>query len=319
MLGKIGSALLCAALACIMLAGCGGDSGDKGAATLQSPVAKGGTAGKYGPKEARVVPLGTPPEVRRIDGEAAGMVWLNDSIYGITMANDRDLVKLSIKGKKIELAKESLRLGRNSFLDGTDGTQIFYKNDTRHHVLKDGKDGGIIYDVEVGRFTPFPGGQEGFLWYDNAEVHKVKLENGKITSVDETEWLKSHSMDGGMNHIVISGEAVFMAGFMRKDGKNQPAVFEFTMDGTQTRIYGEGTPAFRNGIYGLAVTKDYVVVADDTKEVRIFSRSDGQFIGSFSCEALKFPNHPDCLVQISDNLLLAHQYSSTSSFTLISL
>ena len=323
MIKKIGIGIVCAIMACGILAGCGGTTKKAGPEeALQALVTKEGTPIKVGEKDIHILNLDTPPDVKRIDGESAGMVWLNGSIYGITMANDRNLVKLTIKDKKIELAKESLPMDRNSYMDGTDGTQIYYANNRRHHILKDGKDGGIIYDKDAGRFTPFAGGKEGLLWYDNAKIYKVKLENSKITDVDTDNWLQSDEMKS-MYQIVMNGDSIFMAGWYDLNVKKEALLFEYNTSGKLIRKFGDGEagqPGVVNrNIYAVAVTKDYVVLADDSKEIKLYDRKDGKFIGAIKSEDLKFPTHPDCMVQLSDNLVLAHNFSGTSSFTLISL
>ena len=324
MLKKLGVGALCVVLACGILVGCGGNRSHKDdvAASLQTLVNKDGTAIKIGEKDAHVLSLDTSPEVKRLDSESAGMVWLDGALYGITMANERNLVKLTIKEKKIEVAKDPLPLGRTSYMDGTDGTQIYYRNAQRHHILNNGKDGGIIYDKEMGRFTPLPGGKEGFFWFDNAKVTRAKLENGKVTDVDKDNWLRSGEMKS-MNHIIVSGDSVFMAGWYDLKVKPDSLVFEYNDSGKLVRKYGDGEAGqpgvIVKGICSLAVTADYVIVADDSKEVKVYNRNDGKFVGIIKSEDLKFPFHPDCLVQLSGNLILAHNFSQTSSFTLISL
>lgn len=324
MLKKIGIGIICAVFACGILAGCGGGKSNKDdtVTALQALVTKDGTSIKIGDKDAHVLSLDTPPDIKRIDGESAGMVWMNGAIYGITMANERDLVKLIIKDKKIEVAKDSLKVGRTSYMDGTDGTNIYYRNGQRHHILRDGKDGGIIYDKDMGRFTPFPGGSEGLCWFDNAKVREVELKDGKVTDVDKDNWLQSSEMKS-MNHIIVNGDSVFMAGWYDLKVLADGVIFEYNKSGKLIRKYGDGEAgkpgAIVKGIQTFAVTKDYVIVSDDTKDIKVYSRNDGKFIGSFKSEVLKFPTQPDCLTQISDNLVLAHNFSQTSSFTLISL
>ena len=81
-------------------------------------------------------------------------------------------------------------------------------NPTALGAINDGKDEGVIYNQHVGCFTPAPGGKQGFIWFNNQVVNPVKMDNGKVSSVEQTNWLKGE-MTGPVG-VIINGESVFM-------------------------------------------------------------------------------------------------------------
>ena len=316
---KLGIGIMCAVMACGILAGCGGGA-DNG---LGKVVSSNGKAIKFGDKEGKLLTLETPADVPSLQRSTNNIVWLKDTIYA-TSYTQEGIFKYTIQDKKIVPAKDKLEIKNMRPFQGTDGTRLYYSttdNPTGLGVVNGGKDEGVIYDQGIGYFAPAPGGKQGLIWYNNRVVNPVKLDNGKVSSVEQINWLKGE-MSGPVG-VIINGESVFMEGGIKVDGKNHNCIFEYKMDGTSVRQYGEKNEKEPGGLRspsGWTATKDYVIVYDGGNSVLdLYKRADGSFVGAVKYGDLGLTVSIESMTTIGDNLVLVYGHSGTAQFALLQI
>jgi hypothetical protein len=318
---KLGIGIMCAVMACGVLAGCGGGgSADNG---LGKVVSTSGKAIKFGDKEGKILRLETPTEVPSLQKSSNNIVWYKDAIFATSYTAD-GAMKYTIQDKKIVVSKDKVEAKNLSAFEGTDGTRLYYRtkdNPTGHGAINAGKDEGVIESKTGGYFTVMPSGKQGFIWFNNKVVYPVKLDNGKVTSVDQTNWLKGEM--GGPVGVVTNGEAIFMEGVFKLDGKNHRCIYEYKLDGSLVRQYGEKNEKEPGGLRspsGWTVTKDYVVVYDGGNQLLdLYKRADGSFVGAVKSSDLDLKVSIENMTPISDNLVLVYGHGDYSQFALIQL
>lgn len=317
---KLGLALMCAALACSVLAGCGGGSADNG---LGKVVASSGKAIEFGSQKGKILALETPEDVPSLYQHSNNIVWLKDTIYA-TGYKGEGVMKYTIQDKKIAPVAEKLDVKNIEAFQGTDGTRLYYvskDNPTGLGVVNNGKDEGVIYDSHVGYFTPAAGGKQGFIWFNNQVVYPVKLDNGKVGSVEQMNWLKGDMT--GPTGVVINGEAVFMLGGFKLDGKNHQCIFEYKLDGTLVRKYGDKNEKEPGGLRspsGWTVTKDYVIIYDGGNQLLdLYKRADGSFVGAVKSSDLGLSVSIEYMTPVSDNMVLIYGHGTNSQFALLQI
>lgn len=315
---KLGVGIICAVMVCGILAGCGDT--DNG---LGKVVSSSGKAVKFGEKEGKILLLETPKEVSSLQSSTNNIVWLKDAIYATSYKED-GAMKYTIQDKKIVISKDKVEAKDIAAFQGTDGTRLYYltkDNPTGLGAINDGKDEGVIYDQHVGYFTPVPGGKEGFIWFNNQVVNPVKMDNGKVTSVLQTNWLKGDM--GGPVGVYVNGDSVFMEGDYKLNGKSHRCIFEYKMDGTLVRKYGEKDEKEPGGLRspsGWTATKDYVLIYDGGNGVlNLYKRADGAFVGAAKSSDLGLTVSVENMTFISENLVLLYGYNDASQFALLQI
>ena len=194
-------------------------------------------------------------------------------------------------------------------------------NPTALGAINDGKDEGVIYNQHVGCFTPAPGGKQGFIWFNNQVVNPVKMDNGKVSSVEQTNWLKGE-MTGPVG-VIINGESVFMEGAYKLDGKNHRCIFEYKLDGTLVRKYGEKNEKEPGGLRspsGWTATKDYVIIYDGGNQLLdLYKRADGAFVGAVKSSDLGLTVSIENMTFIGENLVLIYGHNDASQLALLQI
>lgn len=329
---NLSAGILCVVMACSILVGCGGAGGGGSSGgssstvenTLAKTVAADGKAFKFGDKDGKILAIETPKDFKQLKYFNSSLVWLKGAFYAVGNDDGAGLAKYMIKDKKIDIPKDNVITKDAVFLQGTDGTYMYYQDkDSKMHFVVDDKEGGISYDKSTGWFAPAPGGKKGLQYFNNQVVYDVTLDKGKYTEVG-TKNLLTEKMNGP-TRVYINGDAVFMeGGYDKTANETIYLIYEYKMDMSFVRKYGDMSikePGGLNGNFYMTAAKDYVVAFDVVKYVlNIYSRKDGKFIAAVNKDDLGIIGEIKSMVPVQDNLILAYDFDEgVSHFYLIQL